>query len=288
MQRDFRNSALLIVGHGSTVNPDSSAPNLAHAADIRRRRLFAEVACCFWKEEPSMRDALLFFRDSSIREVYVVPNFISEGYFTQTVIPRELELSGRTTERATGQAWHYCGPVGSHPMMTELLLQRAVEVAPGVPEKETSLLIVGHGTNLNDNSAVAAKREVEAIRRLDRYAAVLNVYMEEAPLVSDWAKLAQTANVVIVPFFVSDGLHSYEDIPVLLGIDVGPGGSATDRKNAGEVFRQNPYHLCGRNLYYASSLGTDPRFAEIIVEQAEAFDRHRTLPMESVTESLVA
>ena len=35
-----------------------------------------------------------------MREVYVVPNFISEGYFTQTVIPRELELDGRTTNAA--------------------------------------------------------------------------------------------------------------------------------------------------------------------------------------------
>ena len=87
-------SALLIVGHGSTVNPDSSAPTLRHAVEIRRRGMFAEVACCFWKEEPSLRDALLFFRDETIREVYVVPNFISEGYFTRTVIPRELELTG--------------------------------------------------------------------------------------------------------------------------------------------------------------------------------------------------
>ena len=49
---------------------------------------------------------------------------------------------------------------------------------------ETTLLIVAHGTELNDNSAVAAKREAEKIRALKRYAAVLNVYMEEPPLVS--------------------------------------------------------------------------------------------------------
>src|SRR3712207_2242169 len=101
-------AALLIVGHGSTVNADSSAPSLAHASEIRRRGIFAEVACCFWKEEPSMRDALLFFQEPSLCEVYVVPNFISEGYFTQTVIPRELELSGRVTERISGHRWNYC------------------------------------------------------------------------------------------------------------------------------------------------------------------------------------
>ena len=83
---------------------------------------------------------------------------------------------------------------------------------------ETSLLIVAHGTDLNENSAVAAKREAEKIRALGKYAAVLNVYMEEPPLVSDWRKLTETPNVVVVPFFISDGLHSYEDIPRLLGI----------------------------------------------------------------------
>ncbi|SRR6266480_5206056 len=37
MKTDYSSSALLIVGHGSTVNPDSSAPTLAHASEIRRR-----------------------------------------------------------------------------------------------------------------------------------------------------------------------------------------------------------------------------------------------------------
>jgi sirohydrochlorin cobaltochelatase len=259
------NSALLIVGHGSTVNPDSSAPTLMHAAAIRRRGIFADVACCFWKEEPSLRDALLFFSDSTIREVYVVPNFISEGYFTRTVIPRELELVGPETHRESGQIWKYCHPVGNHQRMTELLLQRAHEVAPTVPEAETSLLVVGHGTSLNDNSAVAAKHQVEIIRTLSRYAAVLNVYMEEPPLVSDWLTLTNTRNVVVVPFFVSDGLHSDEDIPVMLGI---PG-----RGPNGEW--RNPHETNGRSLFYSTAIGTDPKFAEVIIEQASSFNSRR-------------
>jgi len=49
------NAALLIVAHGSTVNPDSSAPTLARAAEIRRRKVFADVGGAFWKEEPEER-----------------------------------------------------------------------------------------------------------------------------------------------------------------------------------------------------------------------------------------
>jgi len=272
VRSDF--SALLIVAHGSTVNPDSSAPTLAHAAEIRRRKIFADVGCAFWKEEPSLRDAIFLFDPESIREIYVVPNFISEGYFTQAVVPRELELNGRITKRSNGQVWKYCDPVGNHSMMTDLLLRRAHEIAPDIPESDTTLLIVAHGTDLNENSAVAAKREAEKIRALGKYVTVLNVYMEEPPLVSDWRKLTKTRHVVVVPFFISDGLHSYEDIPRLLGIAVAAGvdrsrpGSAPPATARGEIFRRNPYRIGDRNLFYAPSIGTDPGFADIILEQA--------------------
>jgi sirohydrochlorin cobaltochelatase len=94
--------------------------------------------------------------------------------------------------------------------------------------------------------------------------------MEEPPLVSDWRKLTRTSNVVVVPFFTSDGLHSYEDIPVLLGIASGR-SATTSRGGRGEVFRRNPYKIDGRSLFYAPSIGTDPGFADIIIEQAEKF-----------------
>jgi sirohydrochlorin cobaltochelatase len=256
------------------VNPDSSAPTLAHAVEIRGRNIFAKVACAFWKEEPSLRDALFLFDPETVREVYVVPNFISEGYFTQTIIPRELELNGRITKRSNGQTWRYCEPAGNHASITDLLLQRALEVAPGIDPAETSLLIVAHGTDLNENSAAAAKREAKKIRALGKYAAVLNVYMEEPPLVSDWKKLTKTPNVVAVPFFISDGLHSYEDIPVLLGITPArptARQATTSPAARGEVFRHNPYEIDGRALFYAPSIGTDPGFADIIIEQAAKF-----------------
>jgi sirohydrochlorin cobaltochelatase len=255
-----KEAALLIVGHGSTVNPASSTPTLMHAATIRGRGIFAEVGCCFWKEEPSLRDAFFFFRDPAIREIYVVPNFISEGYFTRTVIPRELELTGVETRRPNGQLWKYCEPVGNHDSMTQHLLARAREIAPGMREREATLLIVAHGTSLNDNSAVAAKEQADKIRALGRYAAVLNVYMEEPPLVSDWASLAETRDVVVVPFFISDGLHSYEDIPALLGIDGKTGG---------------PHELHGRSIFYSTAIGTDARFADVIIEQAASFDQRK-------------
>ncbi len=259
-------SALVIVGHGSTVNADSSAPTWQLAEEIRRRGSFGEVHGAFWKEEPSLRQIL---HCVDREEVYVVPNFISEGYFTKTVIPRELGVTGPIT-RVGRHVVKYCEPVGNHARMTEMLLKRAAEIAPGVPPSETSLFIVGHGTDLNENSAVAAKREVERITALGRYREVLNAYMEEAPLIAEWDRLATSANVVVVPFFIADGLHSYEDIPVLLGIaEESPGAASAEGAN---VFAKNPYRLRGRTLFYASSIGTEAGFADVILDQAAAFD----------------
>jgi sirohydrochlorin cobaltochelatase len=236
--------------------------------EIRRRSVFGEVVCCFWKEEPSLREARYMVES---REVYVVPNFISEGYFTQRVIPREMELAGPLTQ-VGGKTWKYCAPTGSHPMMTELLLKRAAEVAPDVDPREASLLIVGHGTSLNDNSAVAAKEQVRRISQRAIYGEVLNAYMEEPPLVAAWDRLARHRHVVVVPFFISDGLHSDQDIPVLLGIEREPTAAASKR----DVFRENPYELRSKVLYYASAIGTEPGFSDVILDQAELLDRRYT------------
>jgi sirohydrochlorin cobaltochelatase len=169
-----------------------------------------------------------------------------------------------------GRTIKYCEPVGNHPRMTELLLRRAAEIAPDAPPQETTLFIVGHGTDLNDNSAAAAKREVQRIAARGVYAEVLNAYMEEEPLISKWDEYASQPNVIVVPFFIADGLHSYEDIPVLLGITTESGGAASATEK--DLFRRNPYPLRGRTLYYASSIGTEPLFAEVILEQVAAFD----------------
>jgi sirohydrochlorin cobaltochelatase len=258
----FLDSALILVGHGSTLNPDSSAPTQAHARSLRERGVFREVHSCFWKEEPSMREV---FRMVESKTIYIVPVFISEGYFTQTVIPRELELEGPLTRR-DGMEIHYCDPVGSHPRMTEVLLHRAREIAPNISTETTSLFIVGHGTDLNDNSAKAAKEQASRIRGLGKYAEVISSYMEEPPLIADWHKISHQPNVVIVPFFIADGLHSYQDIPVLIGIEAESGPAAS--QNA--IFRRNPYTLRGRKLFYASAIGTEPLIAEVILDQVSA------------------
>lgn len=203
--------------------------------------------------------------------IYIVPNFISEGYFCQEVLPRELRLDGPVTRR-DGRTIYYCDPVGTHPNMKRLLLQRADEIAPGVPRAETSLVIVGHGTGLNENSTKAIQEQVRLISEGGHgFAEVVDAYMEQAPLVSEWDALTRAPHVVVVPFFIADGLHSYQDIPVLLGIVEETGAALSE----GGGFGGNPHALRGRQLYYSNAIGTEPLLAEVILDQVADFDRRR-------------
>ena len=252
----YENAALVIAGHGSTRNPDSAAPTFAHAESIRKRGIFSEVAACFWKQEPPFRGVWQLVES---RDIYVVPNFISEGYFTRTVIPREMGLAGRVTVR-DGRTIKYCEPAGKHLGMTELLVNEARSAAPGTPPSVTSLLIVGHGTGLDDNSAEAARDQARKIAAMGGYAEVIAAFMEEPPLVAEWDKITSQPNVVVVPFFISDGLHSRQDIPALLGI-----------RSGADSLHRGPHNLRGRRLYYGAAIGTEPGFADIILDQVRAF-----------------
>jgi sirohydrochlorin cobaltochelatase len=260
----YSDAALIIAGHGSTLNADSSQPTYQQADSIRARGIFAEVHESFWKEEPNFHHVL---RQVEASRVYIVPNFISAGYFTEQVLPREFGLTGPVTRSAEREIY-YCEPVGLHPVMVDVLLRRAKQVVAesgesiSDPRASACLFICGHGTNLNENSTKIIYQRVEDIRKLEQYADCQPVFMEQAPLIRDWQKLTDVRDVIVVPFFISDGLHSYEDIPVLLGLT----------ENVKVAGWKNPHSLGERRLWYASAIGTEPLMADVILAQVKKFD----------------
>src|SRR6266516_7847032 len=129
---DFSDAALVLLGHGTTLDPESGAPVFQHANELRRRGLFAEVREAFWKQEPQVQDVLAAL---AAPRIFIVPLFISDGYFSQEVIPREIGFHGEgvgtftpVLRRGT-QTLVYCQPVGTHSGMTAVILARAREIA---------------------------------------------------------------------------------------------------------------------------------------------------------------
>jgi len=266
----FSDAALVVLGHGTTLNDQSAAPVRQHATELRRREIFVEVREAFWKQEPHVITVLA---EISAPRVFIVPFFISEGYFSTEVIPAELGFSfpNNLKLKTKNSELHYCRPVGSHDLMTTVILARAKEVAeqfpfPRAPKPaDTTLLIAGHGTGRNANSRKAIERQVELIRGLKAYAAVGAVFMEEEPFIKGCWQTVPTKNIIVVPFFISDGLHVAEDIPVLLGE---PEKIVKERLATGQPTWRNPTERDGKRIWYAPSVGTEPLLAEVILERA--------------------
>ncbi|MBA4148439.1 MAG: cobalamin biosynthesis protein CbiX [Verrucomicrobia bacterium] len=274
MTENFSDTTVVLIGHGSTLNADSAAPTYQHADELRRRKIFAEVKEAFWKQEPYIWQAT---RGIFTPRVFLVPLFISEGYFTEEVIPRELGFPqygnpGRMplVEQRGEQTFYYCGPVGTHDSMTSVLLARAKEIVetfpfPRTPKaSETTLFIAGHGTANNENSRKTIEHQAELIRAMKLYADVHPVFMEEEPRIADCYKLADTKNIVMVPFFISDGLHSFEDIPVMLGE---PKRIVQERFKSGQPTWRNPTEKHDKRVWYSPSIGNEPHIAEIILQR---------------------
>ena len=266
---DFSDAALVVLGHGTELNAASAAPVWEHAAELRRRKIFREVRAAFWKQAPQIKNVLA---ETTAPRVFIAPLFISEGYFSTEVIPAELGFSfpDNLKLKTKNSELHYCRPAGTHDRMTGVILARAAGVVkqfpfPRAPQPaETTLFIAGHGTERNAGSRQAIARQAELIRAQKLYAGVHGVFMEEAPRIGDCHALAQTRNIVVVPFFISDGLHVVEDIPVLLGE---PERVVKERHAAGQPTWRNPTEIHGKLVWYSSAVGTEPHMADVILER---------------------
>jgi sirohydrochlorin cobaltochelatase len=272
---NFSDAALVLSGHGSTVNADSASPVWQHADELRRRKIFAQVQETFWKQEPYYSQVL---RGIFAPRVFVAPLFISDGYFTEEVVPRELgfrangQMAFASAQIRGSQTFYYCAPVGTHSSMTEVLLARARDIVqkfpfPRAPQpRDIALFIAGHGTGNNENSRKAIEQQVEFIRAKNIYAEVHAVFMEEEPRIGDCYRMAGAKNIVMVPFFISDGLHSHEDIPVMLGA---PKDVVQDRLKNRQPTWPNPTERGGKRLWYTPSIGNEPHMVDVILERVK-------------------
>jgi len=266
-REDFSNAALIVLGHGTAQNTGSAEPVFQHAAELRRRGIFREVREAFWKQSPQVKEVL---KSLTSPRVFIVPLFISEGYFSGEVIPRELGFSNDRRLKIESGTRCYCAPIGTHDRLTDIIRARARGIVENFPfprapkPQDTTLFIAGHGTGRNANSRQAIERQVELIRAKRAYASVHAIFMEEEPRIAECFALASTRHLVVVPYFISDGLHTQEDIPVLLGE---PERLVKQRLAAGQPTWRNPTERHGKLVWYAAAVGTAPQVAEVILER---------------------
>lgn len=235
--------ALVLVGHGSARNPGTRLPVCANVQAIRRTGAYDEVRCGLLKEEPHVSITL---EKVDSPHITVVPFFVSDGYYSQKLIPEQMGLQLGLTASPDRKVV-YTRAVGSHPLFADLLYRHAVAAGwtPG-----DCLVVLGHGTERNPESGTNVFLQAERLRRRLRGQEIRTLFIDQAPFVQQVWKHTEAQRMVIVPLFMADGWHVTETIPEDLGLVAG-------RAEKG-----------GRSLCMTSAVGTDPGITDVILGMA--------------------
>lgn len=232
--------ALVLVGHGSSKNPNTRKPLDDMVAEIKKTGLYDEVCCGFLKEEGRICKIL---RPLKSEHITVVPFFIADGYYTRNVIPNCLQKN----ELSPLSSVRYTAAVGSHPLFAELLLKHAV--AAGWQSGD-ALVVLGHGTPKNPASGRNVYLQADRIRQRNPQEEILTTFIDEPPFVTEAWERCQARRIFVVPLFIGDGWHVTETIPEDLGLVDG----RAERE--------------GRQMVMTSAVGTDPGLVDVVLKLA--------------------
>jgi sirohydrochlorin cobaltochelatase len=241
-------TALVLAGHGSHISPNTAGLVWEQVDELRGMCVVDEVTAAFWKEMPSFHTV---FDSLEATDITVVPLFTAQGYFTQTVIPTEMGLTGAITER-DGRIIRYTRTPGENPVFFEIVEQRvkqALQVLKSPPE-ETAVAIIGHSTRINSDSRKAAEAQAAHIRTLGLANQVEAVFLDDSPSIADIYTLTNAFNLIAVPYFMARGSHTTIDVPRELGL----------------VTRNLPELVNGRKVYYTRPIGEN--LSGVILELA--------------------
>jgi sirohydrochlorin ferrochelatase len=239
VQRDWREDALLLIGHGAPRFADAGRILEAHAETLRHGGYFNEVATGWLSGTPSALDALASL---SARVVHVVPFFMENGWFVREGVPAAFG--------AVGRAMCFHPPVGIHPDMAVLAaarVERAYGTATGL-----SLLLVGHGSARTPGRRMALHRHADWLASTGRYARACAAFLEEPPFMADVLTAWRAEPVGVLGFFSGEGGHVRDDLERIVRSERAQRGGS------------------GAALIDLGLIADDPGLPEIILQQVAA------------------
>lgn len=262
---DYKNTTLIIAGHGSSKATHASRPARLHADHIRAKGIFGEVRTVFWKEAPKLSDAL---RDIRTERAVIVPNLACSGYINQTVMPREMGLSAADCV-VNGIRVQMAPPVGEHPHLPRLIGNRLNEVIEerSLDPDDTTVFLVAHG-NSNPDRPISHDTTVMMATRIYQTCpvqALLPAFLEEKPFLHSWKVRARTKNVIVLPFMIAAGVHGATDIPNHLEF------SSTDEEFFDMITDGTPIgpkEIHGHHVWLMRAMGSHPKIADFIADLA--------------------
>ncbi len=205
----------------------------------------------FWKQPPHFRE---LFAITSASDIMIVPVMTASGYYSNTVLPREIERGAARIEPVN---LRIAQPIGELPGMTDIIIEQAVAASAeaGIEAGEAHLLLIGHGTRRDPlRSGATTYRHAAQIKTRSIFQAVSAGFLEQDPQVDDaFAAIPGSEPVIVVPFLIANGGHGADDIPGALGLKPGLRVAIVD----------------GRPVLFADAVGEHPRVVNLILQSAE-------------------
>lgn len=121
-------TALLLIAHGSRRD-EANADLEALAEALRRRGPYSLVECCYLElAQPDIEAGGGRCVAQGARRVVMVPYFLSAGVH----VTNDLEEARRLLQaKHPGIEFRLAEPIGRHPLMVEIIAERAREAAGG-------------------------------------------------------------------------------------------------------------------------------------------------------------
>lgn len=194
-----RNQAVL-VAHGQPSAPEPAEKALTLLADKVQEQLPGWRILSATLAAP---DRLEEVCDGMEGPLTIYPCFMSEGYFTRTVLPRRLGARDVSV----------LGPLGLEADLPELVVEvlRARAGVRGWDLSSVELLLAAHGSARGDKAAEAARQFVDALTSLTGFSGVRLGFVEQEPFIGD-AVRDLPEHTLCLPFFAQEGDHVRNDI----------------------------------------------------------------------------
>ena len=122
-----RDTAVLVVGHGSSSSPGRTLALHRHASRVAATELFCRVEAACLEEPPFVPDVLAGLR---AHPVIIIGFFAGEGGHVRDDVPALIEAE-RLDRGEAGLSVRFHGSVTDDPAMTEIILDQAMLDATG-------------------------------------------------------------------------------------------------------------------------------------------------------------
>lgn len=204
-------TALILLGHGSHISPNTAGVVWDAVDNLRHMGIADEITGAFWKEQPHFRTVL---SSISATDITLVPLFTAQGYFTQTVIPTEMNLNGQITNQGE-KIIRYAQPPVYHLKIQQIVQARvddAIRQYQLMPS-DVGIAIIGHSTRKNASSRQSTEYQAGILQQKGIYGAVITAFLDDdPPIISIYERIDQPT-IIAIPLFLAMGSHTTIDVP---------------------------------------------------------------------------